>query len=153
MQTHQHKLSPLRRSLFVTETPPIIEISSPKTPNEAVKIHSNSNQDNCETPRIFSTPAQQREMFDDLQLLNLNEYDGTPNVLEQTFTVNSILKEINMKKYADLFEREEIDLFVFSLLSVADLIELGIDEEDRSILMTAVQTYREFFGNYENNNN
>lgn len=92
-------------------------------------------------------------MIDDFQSLNISEYDGTPNILEQTFTVNSILKEINMKKYADLFAREEVDLFVFSLLSVGDLIELGIDKEDHSILMTAVQTYKEFFGHNENNNN
>lgn len=155
MQTHQHKLLPLCRSLFISETSPqtIVEVTSPKTPNKAVESHSNLNKNHSDTPRIFLTPAPQHELVDDLQSMNLSEYDGTPNVLEQTFTVYSILKEINMKKYADLFAREEIDLFVFSVLSVNDLIELGIDEVDRPILMTAVQTYKEIFGNNEYNNN
>lgn len=148
----QRYLSPIRRSLFVTETP-IVEITSPKTPNDAIAIQLvKSKKDDPNTPRIHLTPAQQHQMVQQLKSLTLNEYNVTPNILEQTFTVNSILREINLKKYSDLFAREEVDLFVFSLLTANDLVELGIDENDQPILMAAIQNYREFFGNVENNN-
>lgn len=61
----------------------------------------------------------------------------------------SILKEIRMEKYIALFAREEVDLFVFLMLTHDDLVELGIDEADRKILLNAVLCYTEFFGNPE----
>lgn len=148
------ELMPIRRSLFAEEMePPIVEVSSPKSPFGAVAMRSTtpkSNQRYQSSPRIFLTPAEQRELVDHLNLLSCS--DSTPNVLDQTFTVRSILKEINLKKYVRLFEREEIDLFVFTLLTADDLIELGIEEDDRSILLDTIQNYQELLSNVENNN-
>lgn len=80
-------------------------------------------------------------------------HNATPGgLLEETFTVMSILKEINMQKYANLFAREEVDLFVFLVLTYEDMFELGIEEGDRPILMGAINCFTEFFGNPENNN-
>lgn len=77
-----------------------------------------------------------------------NEHSATHySILEETFTVISILKEINMQKYAALFVREEIDLYVFLLLTMDDMVELDIDEADRPILMNAIHCYTEFIGN------
>lgn len=77
-----------------------------------------------------------------------NEYTVTPSsLLEETFTVMSILKEMHMEKYMALFAREEVDLFVFLTLNSNDLAELGIDGADRSILLNAIGCYTEFFGN------
>lgn len=53
---------------------------------------------------------------------------------------------MNMQKYANLFVKEEVDLFVFLMLDIHDMIELGIEEEDRPILMRAINFYTEFFG-------
>lgn len=73
----------------------------------------------------------------------------TPSIFEQTFTVMSILKEIHMQKYALLFTQEEVDLYVFLMLTHHDMAELGIEEADRPILMKAIQCYNDFFGNGE----
>lgn len=78
-------------------------------------------------------------------------HNTTPGLLEETFTVMSILKEINMQKYANLFAKEEVDLFVFLMLTYDDMAELGIEEGDRPILMGAINCFTEFFGNPENN--
>lgn len=78
-------------------------------------------------------------------------HNATPSLLEETFTVMSILKEINMQKYASLFAKEEVDLFVFLMLTYEDMIELDIEEGDRAILMGAINCFTEFFGNPENN--
>lgn len=79
-------------------------------------------------------------------------HNATPSLLEETFTVMSILKEINMQKYANLFAREEVDLFVFLMLTYEDMVELGIEDGDRAIIMGAINCFTEFFGNPENNN-
>lgn len=77
----------------------------------------------------------------------LNASHNTPlSLLEETFTVMSILKEINMQKYASLFAKEEVDLFVFLLLTHEDMIELGIEKDDHAILMGAIECFTEFFG-------
>lgn len=54
-----------------------------------------------------------------------------------------------MEKYTALFAREEVDLFVFLMLTHDDLVELGVDKADRKILLNAVHCYTEFFGNPE----
>lgn len=59
------------------------------------------------------------------------------------------LKEFGLDKYIEKFEREEIDLFVFSMLNSDDLIELGIDEDDRPAFLRAFDTYRDIFGNVD----
>lgn len=66
---------------------------------------------------------------------------STPNILDRTFTVRSILKELHLEKYIDLFNMHEIDLFVLSQITAEDLAELGIDECDRDILLEAIEEF------------
>lgn len=54
-----------------------------------------------------------------------------------------------MEKYIEKFEREEIDLFVFSMLKSDDLAELGIKEADRPAFVRAFYTYRDIFDNVD----
>lgn len=91
------------------------------------------------TPTAIASPAREQNATP--------RYITPSSLLEETFTVMSILKEIHMEKYMALFVREEIDLYVFLSLNYNDLAELGIDEADRSILLNAVHCYTEFFGN------
>lgn len=68
------------------------------------------------------------------------------SILEETFTVMSILKELKMEKYASLFAKEEVDLLVFLMLDADDMTELGIDAADQPIIMNAIHCFTEFFG-------
>lgn len=61
--------------------------------------------------------------------------------------MENILTEIGMEKYINLFEEEEVDVFVFSMLKIDDLTELGIDEIDRPVFVNAIDTYRDMSGN------
>ncbi|XP_055323387.1 uncharacterized protein LOC129578603 [Sitodiplosis mosellana] len=134
-------LTPIRRSLFREVSPsPHIEIETPKASHNGSHIFT----PNWLTPKAFGTPAGQ------VVSPQLMHNDFTPStLLEETFTVMSILKEINMEKYATLFAREEVDLLVFLMLTRNDMIELGIDEADHIILLNAIRCYTEFFGNPE----
>lgn len=144
-------LSPIRRSLFGTTTPTngmnalksIGNVTHFKTP-------SKKHQTNA-TPKRSHTPHEQ--LVDHISSPLMCETDGTtPNmhsILEETFTVMSILKEIKMQKYASLFASEEVDLFVFLMLNADDMVELGIEEADRPILLNAIHCYTEFFGTPE----
>lgn len=71
------------------------------------------------------------------------------NILDQSINIATILKEVGMEKYIEKFEREEIDLLVFSMLKSDDLAELGIEEADRPAIVRAFYTYRDVFGNVD----
>lgn len=104
------------------------------------------------SPKRYSTP-ESRQYLAETITASPSGYQNdisTMSLLEQTFTVMSILKEINLEKYAILFAREEVDLLVFLLLTYNDLVELGVEEEDRDILLNAVHCYTEVFGTPEN---
>lgn len=180
-------LDSIRRSLFVTDSPPIDQVKmSPnvsridythlKTPQQKYSLyatpqryttHANvagANSANAAAAYAGASAAAAAAAtaagiqydyyspFPSSPCLNVS-HNATPHsLLEETFTVMSILKEINMQKYANLFAREEVDLFVFLMLTYEDMIELGIEEGDRAILMGAIHCFTEFFGNPENNN-
>lgn len=69
--------------------------------------------------------------------------------IEGTHTVLSILKQINMQKYSDLFAEEEIDLLVFLMLTEEEMVEIGIEEDDRPVFIHAINCYSNFFANAE----
>lgn len=102
----------------------------------------------------YSTPHVRQNLPDSIASspVGFSNDISTMSLLEQTFTVLSILKEINLEKYAILFAKEEVDLLVFLLLTPEDLVELGIEEEDRDILLNAVRCYTEFFGTPDKSN-
>lgn len=85
-------------------------------------------------------------------------FDSSPeltfveNILERTIDIASVLVEIGMEKYIEKFEREEIDVFVFSHLKIDDLVELSIDEADHSAFARAFDSYRDIFANVDNSN-
>lgn len=145
---HNRRLVPLsaiRRTLFATESPEIVQITTPKS---CSRIHLRQTEtpksfyrNGATTPQFYLTPASgSYEFYDQI---------STPHsdILDETFTVISILKEIHMQKYAALFVREEIDFYVFLLLTIDDMIELDIDEADRPILMNAIHSYTKLIGN------
>lgn len=66
---------------------------------------------------------------------------STHSILDKTFTVRSILKELHLEKYVEMFDRHEIDLFVFGQMTADELDELGIEEDDREILLDAIESY------------
>lgn len=143
-------LTPIRRILFSEATPTPKHIETPKPTNNSLYVVTPNWRKN-QTPKPIGMSA---ERIASPNLGRNSEYNVATNLLEQslldkTFTVMSILKEINMEKYATLFAREEIDLFVFLLLTPDDMIELGIDVADRIILLKAIRCYTEFFGNPE----
>lgn len=157
-------LDSIRRSLFVADSPPIDQVQM--SPNV-----SRINYAHLKTPQqkysMYATPQRYTQTHLSVDSaataaagIQYDHYtpsfpspcmnashNATPGLLEETFTVMSILKEINMQKYASLFAREEVDLFVFLMLTYEDMFELGIEEGDRPILI-----FTEFFGNPENNN-
>lgn len=123
-----------------------MEIATPKastngshmiTPNRRARL----------TPKPSGLLAEQIPFPEHNDYIDTNMVD--PNLLEETFTVMSILKELNMEKYSALFQREEIDLFVFLMLTYDDMVELCIDETDRFILLNAIHCYTQVFGNPE----
>lgn len=70
---------------------------------------------------------------------------GDYSILNHNIDVHTILKDLNMEHYIELFAREEIDLMVFCLLTVDDLRELDIANEDVEPLMNAVTLYADVF--------
>lgn len=74
------------------------------------------------------------------------EIRNISNILNHTTEIRSILTEINMTKYIDLFEENEIDIIAFCLLEIDDIHELNIDEADVIPMLNAVQLYSEIFG-------
>lgn len=139
-------LTPIRRTLFGAESPPIVTIESPRS-SAALTTPQSKYQTNA-TPQMFLSPAARYEYYEEIISPQSNIGNGaTPSLLEETFTVMSILKEINMQKYVNLFVKEEVDLFVFLMLTNEDMAELGINEDDRPILTNAINCYTEFFGN------
>uniref|UniRef100_A0A336MUW0 CSON007887 protein n=1 Tax=Culicoides sonorensis TaxID=179676 RepID=A0A336MUW0_CULSO len=75
-------------------------------------------------------------------------YNKVPSKLntsdfEHAFSVDTILKEIGMTKYIDLFNMEEINIPVFLTLDDNDLMTIGImDVEERCEILKAVETYQ-----------
>ncbi|XP_063696231.1 ankyrin repeat and SAM domain-containing protein 6-like [Culicoides brevitarsis] len=62
---------------------------------------------------------------------------------EHKFTVDTILKEIGMTKFINLFESEEINIAAFLTLDDNDLISIGImDPDERREIIKAVETYQ-----------
>lgn len=142
------ELPTFRRSLFNGETPPIHETECVAKSNATPKFSTPSvlgQQSNAiRTPKITT---------EHLSLPHINHafsYLNNRSMLDERFTVNSILKEINMEKYELLFEREEIDLLVFCLLTRDELIQLGVGESDCLILMDAIENYKDTFNVSEN---
>lgn len=138
-----NSLSPLRRTLFpVAQDPPKIVVDSSniggQTPSNKLK-------------RLLEPPSMQRanRSFEEyhtpishaLQAIEHDIEPSTPNILDRTFTVRSILKELHLEKYIELFNFHEIDLFVLSQITADDLAELGIDECDRDILLEAIEEF------------
>lgn len=139
-------LEPIRRTLFANDSPPIVQISSPHGSKYERPLTPNSKFRLNVTPKRILTPTNARFSFADqgysthLGVENM----ATPSILEEKFTVISILKEMNMQKYINLFIKEEIDLYVFFNLNYQDMIELGIEEADRPILLNAIDFFTEF---------
>lgn len=173
-------LDSIRRSLFVADSPPIDQIKiSPnvaridythlKTPQQKYSLYATPQRYiqadsyvGADSAAAYAGASAGTAVTDaDIQYdyyspfpspcLNVSQ-NATPSLLEETFTVMSILKEINMQKYASLFVKEEVDLFVFLMFTYEDMVELGIEEGDRAIIMGAINCFTEFFGNPENNN-
>lgn len=65
------------------------------------------------------------------------------HLMDETLNVELILRDIGLEKYIPKFRSEEIDMFVFSLLTENDLIELNIAREDRETIIKAVELYAE----------
>lgn len=63
------------------------------------------------------------------------------SILNNNLSIESVLKDIGMKKYIEKFQLEEIDLFVFFHLQPEDLFELNIDEKDHETLLQAIKVY------------
>lgn len=174
-------LDSIRRSLFVADSPPIDQVKmSPnvsridyahlKTPQQKYSLYATPQRytqthlsvdcaataataANYASASAAAAAGIQYDHYAPFPSPCLDvSHNATPSLLEETFTVMSILKEINMQKYAGLFAREEVDLFVFLVLTYEDMVELGIEEGDRAILMGAINCFTEFFGNPENNN-
>ncbi|XP_031618251.1 uncharacterized protein LOC116337648 [Contarinia nasturtii] len=141
-------LTPICRSLHFEGSPSFEGHDSPKASGSQLKVIPYFEQST--TPKPFLTSSDLIAVTQEITSpFVYNEHGITHSLLEETFTVTSILKEINMQKYAVLFAKEEIDLFVFLLLTSDDMVVLGIDPDDRDILLNAVCCYREFFGNPE----
>lgn len=144
-------LSPIRRTLFGAKTPPAIEIKSPNSTGNVTQFKTPQlSRRTSATPKRSQTPYEHFEAVNHISSPHLSNENGTtPNmhsVLEETFTVMSILKELKMEKYASLFAREEVDLLVFLMLDADDMNEIGIDTADQPIIMNAIQCFTEFFG-------
>lgn len=67
------------------------------------------------------------------------------NIMNETLNVELILRDIGLVKYCEKFVREEIDMFVFSMLTESDLVELNIDGEDRETILKAVELYSDCY--------
>ena len=91
------------------------------------------------TPRATNTTIGK---LNDTPVISLmSQTQNNDSFLEKTFNVQSILHEIGMEKYVEEFEREEIDVMVFLMLSADDLKELNIAEEDQHIILKAVKNF------------
>lgn len=147
---HTHvPLQQIRRSLFAADSPPILQLESPGGSSSIPFVRPPTPHSKyILTPKRGLTPTKRYSYADQSFSPSFNNNNNTTtSILEETFTVLSILKERNMQKYANLFVREEVDLFVFLMLDDQDMIELGIEEKDRPILMKAINYYTDFFGN------
>lgn len=146
-------LSPICRSLFDVSSPPAKRFngSAEKTPSNTLKklLTPHSMRYNTpDTSQVVRKPVEDYNVVEASPTLTLmHSINESSTVLDEKFTVKSILKEINLEKYTDLFDREEIDLFVFSTLTLDDMNTLEIDNSDRPILMKAIENYSEIFGN------
>lgn len=134
-------LTPIRRVLFTEASPVNMEIETPKASHSiAHMITPNWRQQF--TPIPHHSPAI---LISSPGYIQNEDYA----LAEETFTVMSILKEINMEKYCTLFAREEVDLLVFLMLTREDMVELGIDRSDHNILLNTIRCYSDVFGNPE----
>lgn len=144
-------LTPIRRSLYFDGSPSDGN-DSPKASGSRLMVTSQIEK--SATPKQFQNISSSDRIGYTQEMTSpfvYNENGITHGLLEETFTVTSILKEINMQKYAILFAKEEIDLFVFLMLTSDDMVDLGIDPADRDILLNAIDCFKEFFGNPEKN--
>lgn len=145
-------LSPICRSLFDISSPPAKRFngSAEKTPSNTLKKLLTPHSMRYNTPntsQVLRTPVEDYDDVVSSTLTLMRSINESSTVLDEKFTVKSILKEVNLEKYTDLFDREEIDLFVFSTLTLDDMNTLEIDNSDRPILMKAIENYSEIFGN------
>lgn len=122
---HQTNLS----TSFVTPVRrPSLSMSSGSSPEEIGETDVK-----YESPTLLPDRLQSAESCSFYDLLNHN------------IDIENILKEINMEKYIDMFNREEINVCVFCMLTDADLVELKIDEDDRQPMLDAVKSYCDIF--------
>lgn len=61
------------------------------------------------------------------------------SILNETISINSILKSLKLEKYLEIFEKNEIDLVKFLSFGASDLRKLGVkDVSDRHKILQAV---------------
>lgn len=143
----EENFHPMRRSLFEEDTSIKVHSCSPKTPAADMKkpmvtpLRSGKPKLVITTPPLASSPP----VLDGGLIWHPNH-----DLLDKKFTVVSILKELNMHKYIELFEREEVDLLIFCLASHDDLLSMGVDEADCAVLVNAIEKFSEIFGGAEN---
>lgn len=90
------------------------------------------------TPSIvLRTPSL--EIFESPESDGLDDTTSAHNsILDHSWNVVNVLKDIGLDKYIEKFEKEEVDLLVFCNLSPEDLFTLNIDREDHEVMLRAV---------------
>lgn len=91
----------------------------------------------CYSPLSIDTPQ--------ITVSKLSPMNFNNSLLNESLKIETVFKEIHMEKYIEQFTKEEIDLYVFSLLDESDLDELNIDEMDRPIMLEAINTFSSTF--------
>lgn len=118
--------------MFEKNSNPVSNVVRSKT----LKHSKDSNPTPKSRPKI-SLPSVYYSKIDEESSLYMNNN----SILNNNFTVDSVLKDIGMEKYIEKFRLEEIDLFVFFNLQPEDLHELNIDEKDHETLLQAIKVF------------
>lgn len=120
--------------------------------NDQICLIQNSVGDEADDDDEFQVPADNNSYrWEDYGEYS-SQFDETytvtksiSNIMNETLNVELILRDIGLVKYCEKFVREEIDMFVFSMLTESDLIELNIESEDRKTILKAVELYSDCY--------
>lgn len=145
-------ITSLRRSLYKSMASP-----SMSEQNGKKSVKWNDSPTVFDTTMITVTSGSQPKPKRSVPLINIytpqKEYvqsrnDGNDSsqlsnnsILDKNLSIESVLRDIGLKKYIEKFQQEEIDLFVFFHLQPEDLFELKIDEKDHETLLQAIKVY------------
>ncbi|KAJ6647112.1 Protein bicaudal C like 1 [Pseudolycoriella hygida] len=124
-----------------TCTPLTLDLPTPNlSPIEDFTIHANavsSRNTSFDSSSSLLNDDDTLEYDDDVNqqsLLNLS------NINNHHMDMATVLQDIGLEQYGEMFETEEIDLMAFLLLSDTDLEELGINDRDhREVFMDTIE--------------